>query len=313
MSQLSRHLCRASKGGNDYRRIKEGQPVNRILPVARAATGAAAIIVAAGALTLTPAFGAQSAASSGHILPGQPMIPAGPAGVQAASGSRSVPVTHSVNWSGYAATRSGRTFRSVQATFLVPYLNCAVSPSTYSAHWVGFDGFFGKADSVEQTGIEADCIGRAGSSPMYRAWYEMYPKPESVSSIRVSPGDSVTVSVSYGSAHKNFRLSVTDHANGHHFAVARTCAAKSCPRNSAQVISEAPANGRGELLPLADYGAVSFTNIAITDGAGQRGGLVSRRWRTTKIIQLGASSRNVIAQPTAVYDSGFANYWLGEI
>jgi hypothetical protein len=57
---------------------------------------------------------------------------------------------------------------------------------------------------------------------------------------------------------------------------------------------------------------VGFTNIAITEGPGQRGGLNSRFWRTTKIIQYGAASRKRIAQPTAVHASGFANYWLGE-
>jgi hypothetical protein len=297
--------------------------VNRILHVARAATSAAAVIVAAGALTVTPAFGAQSDAGSGHlarssasggnVLPGQPMIPAGPSDVQrAASGPRSAAATHSVNWSGYAATRSGKSFSLVQATFFVPYLNCAVSPGTYSADWVGFDGFSGKPDSVEQTGIEADCLGSTGESPVYRAWYEMYPKPESVGSIRVRAGDSVTARVSYSATHKNFRLTITDHTNGQHFAVTKACVARSCPRNSAQVISEAPASNLGQILPLADYGAVSFINIAITDGAGQSGGLISRRWRTTKIIQVGDVSRNVIAQPTAVYASGFANYWHGE-
>jgi hypothetical protein len=244
------------------------------------------------------------------------MIPLGAPGQRRAAGAGSGPATtiRSVNWSGYAATRSGKSFSLVRATFFVPYLNCAVAPDTYSAHWVGFDGFFGKPDSVEQDGIEADCVGTAGKTARYRAWYEMFPKPETVSSIKVNSGDSITASVSYSSATRKFRLTVTDNTNRRHFTVTKACAAHtSCPRTSAQVISEAPANSQGQLLPMADYGAVAFANIAVTGGAGQRGGLVSRRWRTTKIVQYGDVSRKRIAQPTAIHSDSFANYWLGPI
>ena len=64
---------------------------------------------------------------------------------------------------------------------------------------------------------------------------------------------------------------------------------------------------------MADYGAVAFANIAITNGAGQRGGMVSRRWRTTKIVQYGDVSQKRIAQPTTIHADSFANYWLGPI
>ncbi len=220
----------------------------------------------------------------------------------------------SVNWAGYAATRGGKSFRLIQATFFVPYLNCAVAPGTYSAHWVGFDGFFGKPDSVEQDGIEADCVGQAGKTARYRAWYEMFPGPEIVSSIKVSSGDSITASVYYSSATRKFHLTVRDNTNRRHFSVARACPAHTtCPRSSVQVISEAPANNKGQLLPMADYGAVGFAGIAITNAAGQRGGLLSRRWRTTKIVQYGDVSQKRIGQPTTIHANSFANYWLGPI
>ncbi len=116
----------------------------------------------------------------------------------------------------------------------------------------------------------------------------------------------------YNASARRFRLAVTDNTNHHRFSVTRACPVHTrCPRTSAQVISEAPANGKGQLLPMADYGAVAFADIAITSGASQRGGLVSRHWRTTEIVQYGAVSRKRIAQPTAVHPDGFANYWLG--
>lgn len=245
------------------------------------------------------------------------MIPVGGApGLQRAASTAGAATTQkSLNWAGYATTRGGKSFRLVTATFFVPYLNCAATSGTdtYSAHWVGLDGFSTKADSVEQDGIEADCVG-SGKTPRYRAWYEMFPKPEIVSSIKVSSGNSITASVFYSSATRKFRLTVRDNTNHQHFSVARACAAGvRCPRNSTEAISEAPSNNKGELLPLADYGAVAFSKIAITDGAGQRGGLISSHWRHTKIVQYGAASNKRIGQPTAIRDSGFANYWLGPI
>jgi Peptidase A4 family len=314
--------------------------VTKIVRVGSAAAAAAGAILATGAFALAPASTARTArsvshartasatrgiagawtasaarpaASTGHVLPGQPMIPAGRAGQQSpAAVSGALAVTRSFNWAGYTTTKGGRSFGLVQATFFVPYLNCAVTPSTYSAHWVGLDGFAKTADSVEQDGIEADCAGSAGRTPSYRAWYEMFPKPEAVSTIKVRPGDSITASVSYSPASRKFRLTVADNTNGRRFSVAKACAARRCPRTSTEAISEAPSNSKNQLLPLADYGAVGFTNIAITDGAGHRGGLISRLWRTTKILQYGAASRRLIAQPTATHASGFANYWLGE-
>ena len=231
-------------------------------------------------------------------LPGRPAT-------STASGTSAA--TRSVNWAGYATTRGGKSFSSIAATFFVPYLNCVVSPDTASAHWVGLDGFSSK--TVEQDGVEADCLG---STPRYRAWYEMFPVPETVVSLRVTAGDSITASVSYSAATRRFRLTLTNNTSGRRFTITKACAAAKCPRTSTEAISEAPATNKGQLLPLADYGAVAFANIAITAGAGQRGGLNSRLWRTTKIIQYVAASRQRIGQPTSIHGSGFANYWLGE-
>ena len=310
--------------------------MTKILRIGSATAAAAGVILAIGAFALVPAAPGQAtgpnraatrtaatsapvarpaAAGTGQVLPGQPMIPYGlPGQHPRGMASRLAATIRSVNWSGYAVTRSGKSFRLIQATFFVPYLNCAVAPGTYSAHWVGFDGFFGKPDSVEQDGIEADCVGQGGKTAKYRAWYEMFPGPEIVSSIKVNSGDSITASAYYNSATRKFSLTVRDNTNRHHFSAARACPAHiTCPRTSVEVISEAPANNKGQLLPMADYGAVPFASIAVTNNAGQRGGLVSRRWRTTKIVQYGDVSQKRIGQPTTVHADSFASYWLGPI
>lgn len=216
-------------------------------------------------------------------------------------------VVHSLNWAGYAAARAGTAFRSVRATFFVPYVDCLSTPGAYSSHWVGLDGL--GSSSVEQLGVAAGC---AGSQPQYYAWYEMYPKPVSgVFSVR--PGNAITVSVSYQAQHRKFVLSFRDLTSGRHFTRTEKCAARACLRSSAEVISEAPSNTAGNILPLANYRAASFAGIALTAAAGHRGGLASRWWNTYQIIGVGPSSRQVTTQPTSLFrGQAFTNYWIRE-
>jgi hypothetical protein len=84
-----------------------------------------------------------------------------------------------------------------------------------------------------------------------------------------------------------------------------------CPRNSAEVISEAPATGpKLTIARLADYGAVSFGAIAIGDSRGAHGGIVSARWNTTRITQLRSPAGPVVARPTTTSGGTFDTYWL---
>ena len=39
------------------------------------------------------------------------------------------PVSHSLNWNGYAVARTGTSFRNVRAVHFVPYPGCAGSPN----------------------------------------------------------------------------------------------------------------------------------------------------------------------------------------
>ena len=187
------------------------------------------------------------------------------AGGQAAAASTSRPghtVIHSLNWAGYAANRAGTTFRSVSAAFSCRMWTARPAPASYSSHWVGLDGL-GSA-SVEQAGIEADC---SGSTAQYYAWYEMYPKPVSVA-FQVRAGNAIEASVSYKRSARKFVLTLRDYTNGRHFSRTLKCAAKACIRSSAEVISEAPSNGSGGILPLADYRAASYSSITLTTSQG---------------------------------------------
>jgi peptidase A4-like protein len=297
-------------------------------------------VIAAAALALTAAAAghhvpARHLGASGRLTatarPGGPIVRVSllPAAAAAAA-ARTIANTTSVaslNWAGYAVSGHRDRFASIQATFFVPFLTCSKSlGKTLSSDWVGLDGFVGKPDSVEQGGVGADCS--AGGKASYYTWWEMYPAAETKASLRVKPGDSVTASISYSSAHKDFRITLADHTSGGHFALTRRCPdikigkrAVVCPRNSAEVISEAPAIGTSastvSIAHLSDYDAVSFAGIAITDASGHRGTLSSSRWSTTRIIQQRKNSPVLLAVPTADWAArfeaaSFDNYWMHE-
>ncbi len=264
----------------------------------------AAVAVVSLVLTVS-AFTRAGSPGAAAVSPGGPMVTA-PGHFRPASTSRpGHTVIHSLNWAGYAANRAGTSFRSVSAAFLVPYLDCPAAPKSYSSHWVGLDGL-GSA-SVEQVGIEADC---SGSTAQYHAWYEMYPKPVSVV-FQVRAGNAVRASVTYKRSSRKFVLMLRDLTNGRHFSRTLNCAAKACIRSSAEVISEAPSNGSGGILPLADYRAASYSGITLTTSRGRRSGLSSRYWNTFQIVGVGDSSHALAAQPTSlVQGHAFGVYWF---
>src|SRR5579883_2452296 len=142
--------------------------------------------------------------------------------------------TTSTNWSGYAAT--GSTYTSVSTSFTQPSVDCSKG-NGYSSFWVGLDGY--SSNTVEQTGTEADCSGGAAS---YYAWYEMYPKFPVNYRNTVRLGDST----------EGWSQSVTKKLSN-------------AKRSSAEVIVEAPSSSGG-VLPLADFGTVSFSG-SLVDGS----------------------------------------------
>jgi peptidase A4-like protein len=158
--------------------------------------------------------------------------------------------TTSTNWSGYAAT--GSTYSSVTTTFTQPAVDCSKGDG-YSSFWVGLDGY--SSNTVEQTGTEADCSGGAAS---YSAWYEMYPKFPVTYSNTVRPGDSITESVSF-SGSSSFTLTLRDSTQGWSRTVTKKL--NNAKRSSAEVIAEAPYSGG--VLPLADFGKVSFSGSTV--------------------------------------------------
>ncbi len=184
--------------------------------------------------------------------------------------------TQSPNWSGYDVVTGG-PFTSVTATWRQPRVR-ASSYFTDVAFWVGLDG--DTADPVGDTPQTVEQIGTEGYSLQgdvyYDAWYEMYPAAPvfltgKKNKLAIRAGDSVTASVTYapaGDTPASFTLSLVNHTTGKSFTYTETVDKLSIQpeRSSVEVVAEAPSLSDGYILPVANFGLVSFRGCTFEDG-----------------------------------------------
>lgn len=162
----------------------------------------------------------------------------------------------SQNWAGYVSAGSAGTFTSVSASWTEPAVACTAT-ATFASFWVGLDGD-GTA-TVEQTGTEADC---QGGEAAYQGWFEMFPNAPVFYDNPVEPGDAMSASV-VANGGGVFTLTLTDSTQGWTQAANQTSDAAHL--GSAEVITEAPSDGT--VLPLSNFGTVSFTDATADDTA----------------------------------------------
>ena len=155
---------------------------------------------------------------------------------------------------------------AVYGSWIVPTVSGSSSGNTYSAVWVGIDGY--SDSTVEQIGTEQDVVN---GTPVYSVWWEMYStgkqQPEQpISSMTIEPGDSITASVQYitsGTYAGDFYLSIVDTSQlNDSFSIYASSSQYQSPlaqRSSAEWIVEAPEVGSNS-SNLANFGSVTFTN-----------------------------------------------------
>jgi Peptidase A4 family/Ricin-type beta-trefoil lectin domain-like len=177
----------------------------------------------------------------------------------------------SPNWSGYVDTSQNDSVTYVAGTWTVPTVT-ATSGDTTSFAWVGIDGWNGNG-TVEQTGTAQ---GVSNGVPYYFAWWEMwstngYSGPggrvdQRISSMTVSPGDSITASVTYessGTYAGDFLLSINDTSQPNDsFSTYENPSVYQDPlpdRSSAEWIMETPTVSGG-YATLPNFGSITFTN-----------------------------------------------------
>ena len=195
----------------------------------------------------------------------------------------------STNWSGYAVT--GGRYTSVSSSWVQPAASC--SGTAYSSFWVGLDG--DTSNTVEQTGTDADC---SGSTPVYYAWYEMYPKFPVNYSNTVKPGDHMSASVTTNGS-GSFTLTISDSTQG--WSNTKTARLKSAKLASAEVIAEAPSSSGG-VLPLANFGTVGFSSATVNNS------LLTSSTPGLDAITM-KSGTTVKAQPGSMNNGSFSVAW----
>jgi hypothetical protein len=200
----------------------------------------------------------------------------------------------STNWSGYAATGSSGAYKSVSASWTQPGVTCG-SGTTYSAYWVGLDGYSNSA--LEQTGTEADCIGGRAT---YGAWWEVLPASESAySGVTVKAGDALTATVT-DDGNGDFTMTLVDHTENWTKSTVAP-GSSGYQDSSAEVIAEAP-EVNGTIAKLANFGTVNFTGS--TAGGASLGST-----SPTEIVMVNSSGSKVRAQPGAVSGGNFSDVW----
>jgi len=246
--------------------------------------------------TLTLLFGSALAASTAATSASASTLAPNPGGPVHLIGATNN-IHHeaeSTNWSGYAATTG--TYTSVSASWTQPAGTCSRGDQ-YAAFWVGIDGY--NSATVEQTGSEVDCVGRTAE---YYAWYEMYPGPSENYTNTVRAGDHFNATVTFLGG-ENFSLYIDDSTEGWSHTTDATLG--STPAlSSAEVIVEAPCcTGSGGILPLADFGSMSFT------GSTANGSAIGNS-SPTEIVMIDNSGRDKDSITSLTSGENFGATWL---
>ena len=231
------------------------------------------------ALTLAAAGILAAAALLGQTAP------AGAVRVVAAPRVAGEAAEQSANWSGYAATAGTSTFNDVTGTWKIPTATCTIGQESSAAVWVGLGGYAPNSQYLEQTGSSSDCT--ANGKPSYYIWYELVePTPTNASvtvKLKVNPGDTVTSSVVATTG--TILVQVKDRTRKTSFTKKLPMATPDL--SSAEWIVEAPSEcGQGgfcKVIPLTNFGTVTFTRVAAQTGGV--GGTLSMNpgWTLTDI------------------------------
>jgi hypothetical protein len=201
-------------------------------------------------------------AVGGEVAAGPPAIViAGPSmGIQA-----------STYYAGYSVYLRKGGFSRVTGPWVVPKATCDGTTSLMFA-WVGLDD--AGARYLEQAGSGAYC--QAGShTPLYYAWYEMFPRPSVPTSLVVRPGDTIRTTVSAAGSKFTFRIENLTTRKTFGTAVRQAHA----PRLAAYWIVESPwsSGSSAKLFPLTRFAPFTLIRASATAN-GRTGGIDSPLW-----------------------------------
>lgn len=224
----------------------------------------------------------------------------------AVHGPENKQASYSTNWAGGVLEGSG--FKTVTGTFTIPKVTIPSGGSSrtlYSASaWVGIDGY-SCSSAILQTGVDFSIQNGVVS---YDSWYEWYPDYSyDFTGISFSAGDSVTVTVT-ASSKTGGVATIKNNSKGtsvSHTFTSQT-AGSLCQTDAEWIVedfTQISSNGQESLVPLVDFGTVTFTGASATTNSGSKLGpanaevidLTSANGRTVLTdVTVGSSSVSVV-------------------
>jgi Peptidase A4 family len=231
-----------------------------------------------------------------------------PASVQPNASVLQAPRIHvregsSTNWSGYAVETNlsqpkNGAVNDVKGSWVVPAVTGPSSSAVYySSIWVGIDGYSNR--TVEQIGTEQDWNN---GSPVYSAWYEMYPKWSQPISNTVHANDIMTAEVQY--LNNQFALTLKDWGTTQGTQPVWTYTTNqksgSAKRSSAEWIVEAPSS-TGGILTLANFGTANLTNATFNSS---NLAINASGWAYDAIDMVNSSGTTIIAKTSVLGADG---------
>lgn len=209
----------------------------------------------------------------------------------------------STDWAGYIATAELEKPEvvGVNASWTVPRIG-VFSSDAYSSIWVGIGGQSEK--TLIQAGTEHDSIS---GYEYYSIWYEMLPADAvRINSVSISPGDSITASVTLVNANINqWAIRIRDVTSGQGFY--RTFIYNSS-RLSADWIVERPHINSGVTL-LANFGTIRFSDSYAK--VGDTVGKISSFPYSQVIMTSGLSKQLTAVSPLGEDGDSFNVTYLG--
>lgn len=202
--------------------------------------------------TSSPTSTSSPSTPTGTSQPSQPTptSPSGSSTPTAATGGYT-----STNWSGYTALAGGYT--AISASWTVPVASGNGTSASADAAWIGIGGV--TSSDLIQTGTE-DSVSASGQDQP-GAFYEMLPAPALlITSLTISAGDNMSATITETTTN-TWQITITDDTTNQTYT---TTISYTSTNSSVEWIEEDPSYENGELVPLDNFGSVTFSSASAT-------------------------------------------------
>lgn len=196
----------------------------------------------------------------------------------------------SLNWAGYTTSSEG-PYTAAQGSWIVPLVT-DTTPGRADAAWVGIGGR--QTHDLVQAGTEA--VIDNGGQVQYDAWYELLPDVSIPVDLKVSPGNSITTSITEIESDQ-WQIMINNTTTGESFKKIVTYHSS---HKSAEWIEERLSTIDRSYFPLDNFGSVMFTGGTATEN----GTTHSLKDLTLQPVTMAQLNGTTLATPTPLNPKG---------